>query len=272
MIQQSHWDDIKNYLELQQKVLQSQSRLKGIITKYCSHLAIPLLEKKSLETKEPITHFLDPRTFEAEAGSLTVVLIQIITLLQGKDTPQGLHALHQQLVSEQLPLLPLIQAVLREEETTIQNYATEFELDPSLFLYIISAPLQPFMEEIARQVSATFYERWWRSPCPICGRKPSVARIRKRRRYLMCHFCGAEYLSDYFICVNCGNKDPYTLKFLSIDEKPEFQIDFCTKCKNYLKVINDDRLTEGIPRFLEDILTLNLDVEAKKAGLIRVVN
>ena len=52
----------------------------------------------------------------------------------------------------------------------------------------------------------------------------------------------------------------------------ENQIDFCTKCKNYLKVIIDRALPEPIPGFLADILTLNLDVQAKHADLVNMDN
>ena len=53
---------------------------------------------------------------------------------------------------------------------------------------------------------------------------------------------------------------------MNIEGKPEFQIDFCTKCNHYLKVIIENKLKEPIPRCIEDILTLNLDIEALNAG------
>jgi len=56
---------------------------------------------------------------------------------------------------------------------------------------------------------------------------------------------------------------------MRIEGTPEYQIDFCTKCKNYLKVIIDGVLPEPIPGFLADILTLNLDVQAQQADLIK---
>jgi FdhE protein len=86
---------------------------------------------------------------------------------------------------------------------------------------------------------------------------------------LACIFCGTEYISDRFLCVYCDNKDPYSLKYLTNDSKSEFQIDFCTKCRHYLKVINEDKIKDPIPEGLEDLLTLNLDFVAKKADLKR---
>ncbi|MCW3988076.1 MAG: formate dehydrogenase accessory protein FdhE [Candidatus Bathyarchaeota archaeon] len=139
----------------------------------------------------------------------------------------------------------------------------------SLPFFMINTPLQPFIEELSRQASSSFYDRWWQARCPNCGRIPRVAHIRDRRRYLTCNYCGAEYRSDHFLCVNCGNKDPDTLNYMRIEGTSEYQIDFCTKCKNYLKVIIDGASPEPIPGFLADILTLNLDVQAQQADLVK---
>ena len=134
---------------------------------------------------------------------------------------------------------------------------------------MVSVLIQPCLEEIARKIDSSLLDKWWQAYCPVCGRIPIVARVRQRKRYLVCTFCGAEYLSDRFLCVYCGNKDPYTLKYLSVDAQPAFQIDFCTKCKHYIKVIDEAKLKEAIPRGLEDILTLNLYLVAKNADLVR---
>jgi FdhE protein len=86
---------------------------------------------------------------------------------------------------------------------------------------------------------------------------------------LVCTFCGTEYLSDNFFCVHCGNKDPYTLKYIEVEAKSAFKIDFCTKCKHYIKVIEETKLKDPLPNGLEDILTINLDFIAKDASLLR---
>ncbi len=67
----------------------------------------------------------------------------------------------------------------------------------------------------------------------------------------------------------CGNNDPYTLIFMASEDQPEFQIDFCTKCNHYIKIIDEEKLKKTIPKGFEDILTLNLDLAAKDASLIR---
>jgi len=136
-----------------------------------------------------------------------------------------------------------------------------------------SAKLEKGGVDVAGLIKATikgdFLEEWWQAPCPVCGRIPVIAKLKERKRYLTCMFCGAEYLADLFLCVKCGNTDPPTQKFLRPEGSPEFRVDFCEKCKHYVKVIDEDRLKKPIPRGLEDILTLSLDLMAKDAGLIR---
>jgi len=182
---------------------------------------------------------------------------------------RGLKKLLNFIEKEKINLFKLIEATLRENIVSIRKAAKKLDVQPALLLYMVSVLIQPCLEEIARKIDSSLLDKWWQAYCPVCGRIPIVARVRQRKRYLVCTFCGAEYLSDRFLCVYCGNKDPYTLKYLSVDAQPAFQIDFCTKCKHYIKVIDEAKLKEAIPRGLEDILTLNLDLVAKNADLVR---
>lgn len=266
-------DDLQEYLELQRKILQIQLEIddpsnKGVKADWNYQLSIPFLEQKSLEAKKPIIHFLNPEIFEEE--SLISMFREVVKILISTNTDrESLSKFLEYIDAGKISFMKLIEAALSEDETLIISCAEKIGIEPSPLIFLINTPIQPFIEEISQRVSPSFYNKWWRADCPICGRMPSVARIRNRKRYLMCDFCGAEYPSDYVLCVNCGNKDPYTLNYMKIEEKPEFQIDFCTKCKHYLKVIIERNLREPIPRCVEDILTLHLDLEAKQAGLIR---
>jgi FdhE protein len=264
--------DIREYLELLQKVLLAQLQIdetpnKGAKCDWKEQLFAALVQK-TLEAKKPMIHFLNPERFDVDI--LKAVFRDVLEIFISTYPEQkGLQTLLGQLDRGTVDLLRWFQAALSEEGASIIQWADKYEIESSLLFFLINAPLQPFIEELARRASSSFYDRWWQACCPICGRMPRVAHLRNRRRYLTCTYCGAEYRSDLFLCVNCENKDPYTLKYLRIEGRPEFQIDFCTKCKNYLKVIIDRTVPEPIPGFLADILTLNLDVQAKHADLIR---
>lgn len=158
-----------------------------------------------------------------------------------------------------------LEAAIKRKGEWFEEQGRRFEVDPRMLRYIFSIPIQPCLEEIARKIDASFLEQWWQPLCPVCGGIPQIAWLRKKKRYLTCSFCGAQYLADMFLCVNCGNTDPYTLGYLKPKDQPWFRVDFCEKCKHYIKVIDGDRLEMKIPRGLEDILTQSLDRMIRKA-------
>ena len=231
-------------------------------------MTIVNLQRKFRRQKKPIIHFLDPAIFDLEV-LFPVSKKVVCVLIEQNINERGLKKLLSFIESGKTNLFKLIEATLRENMDPVRKAAKELGVQPALLLFTISTLIQPCLEEIARKSDTSLLDKWWQATCPVCGRIPAVAKLEHKRRYLMCAFCGAEYLSDRFFCVHCGNKDPYTLKYLAVEAQPAFQIDFCTKCKHYIKLIDEARLMDPIPKGFEDILTLNLDFTAKKADLIR---
>ena len=266
-------EDLRGALTLLQQVLQAQLQIDETLTKgakqgWMEPQSIASLEQQALQAKKPMIHFFPPDLFDRDA--LNATFRSIVHVFHSTYPEQkGMQKLLNQLNHGSIDLLLWINAVLTDDGEAIFRWAETYELAPSLFHVLITAPLQPFMEELARRASSSFYDKWWQARCPICGQMPRVARLRGRRRFLTCNYCGAEYRSDHFLCVNCNNKDPYTLQFMQLEDSLAFQIDFCTRCKNYLKVIIDQALPHPIPGFLADLMTLDLDVHAQHAGLIR---
>jgi len=264
--------ELKESLEFHREILQLQQEVDNTPTKGTkeglNQSMVANLQEKSLSAKRPITHFIDPSTFDRDV--LLVLCKKIAkTFIERKADPEGFKKFMELMESNRVDLLKFIEAILRENDVYIREYAEKLSIQPPLLLYAISILVQPYLEEIARKIDTPFSEKWWQTSCPVCGRTPIIARVMKRKRYLVCTFCGAEYLSDYFVCAHCGNTDPYTLKYMFVKGKPEFQIDFCVKCKHYIKVVLEEKLKEPVPRGLEDLLTINLDLTAKGAGLVR---
>lgn len=266
-------EDLQDPLKLYEKILQIQQELdstptKGTAIDWNDQMSVDNLRQKCIETKKPITHFLDPAIFDHDI--LYPLFKRIIQVLIGQNiNKEGLKKLSSSLESGNLSLPKLIKATLKENMGYIRKVGGEFDVQPALLLYITNALIQPCLEQIARKIDETLLDKWWQASCPVCGRTPVVAKLRQRKRYLVCTFCGAEYLSDHFLCIHCENKDPYTLKYLTIEERPAFQIDFCTKCNHYIKVIDEAKMKAAIPKGFEDILTISLDLAAKNANLVK---
>jgi len=263
--------DLQSPLELKKRTLLVQQEIdstptKGLSINWSDEKTFKDLQQKALDKKLPIIYFLDPSQFDLDL-LLTAFKKLIHVFIEQKINEEGLKKLLSQIESGKISLSELIEATLRENIQIIKEAAKKSNAKAELLLYLTGALIQPCLEEIARKTDSQFPDKWWQGSCPVCGRIPAAAKNRYRKRFLVCTYCGTEYLSDNFFCVHCGNKDPYTLKYIDVQTKPGFKIDFCTKCKHYIKVIEETKLKEPIPKGLEDILILNLDFLAKDAGL-----
>ncbi|MCK5158673.1 MAG: formate dehydrogenase accessory protein FdhE [Candidatus Heimdallarchaeota archaeon] len=265
--------DLQSPLELKKRTLLVQLEIDSTPTKGLSidlgdKGAINDLQQKALDKKLPIIYFLDPSKNDLEFLMIAFKkLVQVF--VEQNISNESLKKLLSNLETGKISLSKLIEASLRENISIIEEAAKETDVKAEILLYMVSALIQPCLEEIARKIDSQFHDKWWQGSCPVCGRISAVAKNRGKKRFLVCTYCGTEYLFDNFFCVHCGNKDPYTLKFIEVEAKPAFKIDFCTKCNHYIKVLEETKMKDPIPKGLEDILTLNLDLVAKDAGLVR---
>ncbi|MBS7630866.1 formate dehydrogenase accessory protein FdhE [Candidatus Bathyarchaeota archaeon] len=226
------------------------------------------IRDKVLSEKTPTIMFLDAPMFKVDilkiAGEIARVLMENSFY---KDSLQPLlRELELNFSGDEV-----LKAILSSDAEWFRVQGNKLGVDSSLLLFILSTPLQPFFEELARRLEKGLKENWLQSDCPICGRTTHVAKMRNRKKYLVCSYCGAEYLVDLFLCTHCGNVDPNTLGFISLEEYPEFEIDYCEKCRHYIKVIFEERLRSYIPPGLEDLATIELDkfAEREDIGLTR---
>lgn len=267
------YENLGKFLELERDVLKVQleiekNQVKEAFLGKLEGLSFEELMRESLKAKTPMNLLIDAAVFDS--SHLCAPFMQILNILMENNIDrEASKKLLRAIQAREISLTKLIEATLREDETPLKGYASTLSIQPTLLVYAVSSVLRPFFEEIARRVDPSFYDRWWEARCPICGRTPNIAKIKQRRRYLVCTLCGAEYLSDYFLCVHCKNRDPSTLKYLSDEKEPRFRIDFCTKCMSYLKVLDEDSIGNMIPKGFEDILTLSLDLIAINKGLKR---
>ena len=136
-------EDIREYLELMEKILRAQLRIdetsnKGARGDWWEQQSITALEQKALEAKKPMTHFLNPELFDVDA--LQPVFQEIVKIFISTYPEQkGLHKLLDQLSLETVDYFSWIKAVLTEEVELIVRWAEKYEIEPSL-LYDKHAP------------------------------------------------------------------------------------------------------------------------------------
>ena len=226
--------------------------------------------EKATAFKKPIISFMEPNMFDYT--TILEISKEIIRyLINISPEKKGLELLSKALDRGDVEVREAVKAIFNEDVEWFNHLGGKLNIDPSLLLYIFDSPLRPFFEDLARMVEDEIIETWWEPFCPVCGRRSQVARMRNRKRYMTCTYCGAQYIIDLFLCPNCGNNDPTTQGFVSFENFPEYELSYCEKCKHYVKVIKEDEMKRKIPQGLEDILTRELDAFAKEheLGLVR---
>ncbi|NJD75825.1 MAG: formate dehydrogenase accessory protein FdhE [Candidatus Methanoperedens sp.] len=266
--------ELRKPLELHTMILEAQRQIrespgKGTSLDWNDKPLISNLQSDAIKSNKPIAGLLDASVFDS------ILLLQTCEKVAGIFFEKGakeeeLKELIHEMKSGRINIQDAVSAVLKGDAEPFGSYGEKFGIDPALIFFIISSLIQPCIEEIADKTDSSLKEKWWQSQCPVCGRVPMCARSKNNKRYLVCTFCGSRYLADQFLCTNCGNTDPSTLKFLTLEDNPEFRVDYCEKCKHYLKVIDEDKSGRPVPESLEDIITIDLDMIAKDAGLVRI--
>jgi len=229
------------------------------------------LLEKAVASKKPLSRFLEVSLFDGDLFLRTTrdIIAYLMHLPSGGEGLEGLLvAFEEGEVAARDP----VKAILEEDASWFQDLGEKLKVEPSLLRLIFETPMRPFFEDLARRVEGELRETWWEPFCPVCGRTSTVSRIRQRKRYMACTYCGAEHMVDLFLCVYCGNKNPYSLGFISFEEHPEYELNYCEECNHYIKALHEERMRRKIPKGLEDLLTQELDIQARnhEFGLTRI--
>lgn len=123
---------------------------------------------------------------------------------------------------------------------------------------------------------------WKRNYCPVCGRPPVLAVLRKeqqgRARFLVCDGCHTVWPYARVGCAYCGNQDLEKMKVLEPEGEEEMRLDVCEECHTYLKTYQggkqmDPKAPDGPDAseiiYRHDWATLHLDLLAQEQGLVK---
>jgi FdhE protein len=150
--------------------------------------------------------------------------------------------------------------------------STELSFSPQeekLINFIVWQALSPFLEKyVSLLPQEVGDDQWQHGHCPVCGVMPNFSYLRQEdgKRYLICPFCGQEWLYRYLACPWCGNDDHKGLSYLEVVELPGYEVYTCDQCHSYLKTYNARKAASHDDWALEDVKTLALDLIAQKRG------
>lgn len=146
--------------------------------------------------------------------------------------------------------------------------AEEAGLDESLFQFVLNNTLHPFLRRYAAMLGPLVNpETWYRPYCPVCGGEPDFAALVKPHgaRRLLCSRCDFEWPYRRSSCPFCGNDNPDQYLYVP-SEDGVYRLYLCDRCRRYLKVIDLRELVEEPPLPVERILTLPMDMAARREG------
>lgn len=147
--------------------------------------------------------------------------------------------------------------------------ADALPLSHELVLFVGFQAISPFLEKAALPLRDAFdYDLWKRGFCPVCGRKPAMAKIRNEDglKILQCSLCKSWWTYPQAKCTVCANDDRETLGFIHREDEPARRAELCDKCKKYMKTIDCRALGVDVNLDVEDLATVYLDVAASERG------
>ena len=108
--------------------------------------------------------------------------------------------------------------------------------------------------------------------CPVCGRRPVLAELRKyregRTRDLICGGCGTRWLYARVGCVYCGNENLEKMHTLEPTDSDLMRLDICDVCDSYIKTYRGPANgSDADAIYRQDWASVHLDLLAEEKGL-----
>jgi hypothetical protein len=106
---------------------------------------------------------------------------------------------------------------------------------------------------------------WQRATCLVCGGDPEFAAWNGSERRLVCARCAAQWPFDPARCPHCLDADDSSRQSFS-DPSRIYRVEACTRCRRYVKGIDEERAGRGVLIAYDPIATIPLDAAAAQLG------
>lgn len=162
----------------------------------------------------------------------------------------------------------LFKAVLERDDDGLARAGKQMAVDPKVLQFLAQIALKPSLQVLRNALSGQMDKTGWDyGYCPVCGSQPDMAYFDKTgKRHLHCELCGEEWSHPRLRCPFCQNQDQKSLGYFHSEQEEGFRVDFCRKCKRYIKTVDMRVLEDAGPMELEYLATLHLDLLASKHG------
>ena len=169
----------------------------------------------------------------------------------------------------------LFKSFMDGETDDLAMTAETLKIEQQVLIFFIYNSIRPSLIANARKLSKLLpsMDEQVNDRCPICGNMPGLGTLEDEGgKFLHCSFCGYKWRIKRLFCAFCGNQDHQTLGYFYSEEEPEYRVDTCDRCKNYIKTVDTRKLDRLLYPPLEQICTLHLDIKAEEAGFKRPIS
>ena len=260
-------ETLLNDLLKSQSIL-SNIQFKGLNPECEAVLHVNHLLKQAIKEEKPVSHFLNYSCFDESV--LKTALYSVLIDIRDNEITAEIDP-NKLLFKANILLPELINNILTEDIMNIRSQSKDTGVPFEILSMIGGLLIQPGMRLLGETCSKTLLDAWDLTPCPICGRIPSVVIKPETDAWTFsCSFCGIRYKMDIFTCPHCRSEGSENKEFHIVGENLEYEIAECKECKHYFKIINIARLQQIIPNGFEDSSTRVLDEIAIGYGLLRI--
>jgi len=155
-----------------------------------------------------------------------------------------------------------------DEKGRLQSLAEKKDVRPDMLSLLLYLAIRPSIEKGARQLAVCQTgDSVLRSNCPICGSAPILGELdADGKQWVHCSLCWHRWPVERMVCLFCDNRSSDALTYLYSETEPEYRINLCEGCKQYLKVVDTRKLDRGFYPPLEQVASLHLDMLARDRG------
>ena len=166
-------------------------------------------------------NYIEAHSFLKESANFYKLIENAVKFIEPIEFPSIEEC--QKLVEDGLPILQhenfqiKINEAVKKNSAQVLNSLKEINLQNETIERIIKQTIIEKLIPNELKISDV-WDKWLKNYCPICGRKPVLAQLRKqnegRARYLKCGGCSTMWRWNRLGCVYCDNEDLYKMHIL----------------------------------------------------------